>query len=150
MSTHASHHMLANLAEHQRDKEALALQELTNYREKLRKIIQQSSIQIKILQQQRDKKIERGAQAFELMLLEESLSEHQLHISDVSCEMMALDIAIKQQKKKWSNQHKKLKVHEKLHQQHQRKMEAVLRQKTQVSQDEQYTTRLMQKQKVSP
>ncbi len=139
-----SHQMLSHLAEYKRDKEAIALKELTNYRIKLEHIIQQSSVQLTVLQQQRDMKISGGAKAAEIMLLEQSLYEHQLHISDVSCEIVALDLAIKQQKEKWINQHKKLKVHERLHQDQQRKINLTLQQKKQFAQDEQFASSMVQ------
>ncbi|HIP07923.1 MAG TPA: hypothetical protein EYG66_08710 [Mariprofundaceae bacterium] len=144
-----SHQMLSHLAEHKRDKEAVALQDLTEYRSKLEQMKQQSSSQLTVLQQQREAKISHGAEAAELMLLEQSLQEHRLRIAEVNCELAALDIAIKQQKEKWVAQHNKLKTHEKLHQKQQRKITAVLRQKTQLAHDDQFASTMVQQERMS-
>ncbi len=149
MSHAASHQLLSHIAEHKRDKEGKALQHLTTYRATLLQVVQQSSMQLAILQEQREHKIAQGAQASELMLLEQSLLEHQQHIHEVTCELATLDKAIQQQKKKWAEAHKKLKAHEKLHQQLQRKAKCLLNQKHQAAQDDQFSAYRIRKQRVS-
>jgi flagellar biosynthesis chaperone FliJ len=144
-----SHQLLSDIAKQRRDKESKALHQLTTYRATLDKMIQQSSTQLSVLQKQRDIKVSRGAQAAELILLEQSLCEHQQHIHEVTCELAALDMAIKQQKKKWVEAHKTLKSHEKLHQQLQRKAKHLLNQKQQMIQDDQFSASLLHKKRVS-
>lgn len=149
MSQQTSHQLLSHIAEHRRDKEGKALQQLTTYRATLSQAVKQSSMQLAVLREQRDNKVARGAQASELILLEQSLFEHQQHIHEVTCELAMLDEAIQQQKQKWAQAHKKLKAHEKLHQQLQRKAKHMLNQKHQAIQDDQFSAHMMRKQRVS-
>ncbi|MDX8380782.1 MAG: hypothetical protein R8M14_01565, partial [Ghiorsea sp.] len=88
MNKPSPHQLLANIAEHKRDKEADALQQLTTYRAKLVSIIEQSQNQVTILLTQRDIKVAQGVEALELLLLEESVFEHQQYILDVNSELM--------------------------------------------------------------
>jgi len=144
-----SHQLLSDIAEQRRDKESKVLQQLTTYRATLDQVIQQSFTQLSVLKKQRDIKVARGAQAVELMLIEQSVLEHQQHIHEVTCELETLDMAIKQQKRKWVNAHKKFKSHEKLHQQLQRKAKHLLNQKEQMIQDDQFSANMMYKRRVS-
>jgi len=149
MNKPSPHQLLANIAEHKRDKEADALQQLTTYRAKLVSIIEQSQNQVTTLLGQRDIKVAQGVEALELLLLEESVFEHQQHILDVNSELMVLDEAISQQKKKWRAAHKLFKAHEKLDQQAKRKSELLVNQKTQRTQDDQFVASMMRKRRAS-
>jgi len=149
MSKPSPHQLLAHMAEHKRDKEADALQQLTTYRAKLVSIIEQSKNKLATLLAQRDLKVTQGVDAMELILLEESVFEHQQHILEVNGELLILDEAIAQQKKKWGAAHKLFKAHEKLDQQAQRKSELLFNQKTQRTQDDQFVASMMRKRRAT-
>ncbi len=149
MRERSPHQLLAELSKHKRDKEVDALQQLTNYRVKLTQIIKQSSLQLKVLQGQRDIRVDRGTGAAELLMLEQSIFEHQQHIASVSCELTTLDVAIKQQKLKWAKEHKKMKAHEKLQQQLQHQLKMKHHQKNQRVLDDQFSSKMLQQQSVT-
>ncbi len=149
MKERSPHQLLAKLSQHKRDKEAATLEQLTHYQAKLIQIIKQSSLQLKVLQGQRDIQIDRGTEAVELLMLEQSISEHQQHISSVSCELTTLDVAIKQQKIKWTKEHKKMKAHEKLQEQLQHQWELKRNQKNQRALDDQFSSKMLQQQRVA-
>lgn len=149
MKNKSPHQLLSHISEHRRDVEAEALKELSTYRSTLTNIIEQSSAQLVVLKQQRDFKTEHGAQAMELLMLEQSLGEHQQHIYEVSCEIAALDLAIVEQKKKWATEHKKYKSHEKLYEQFKQKAEKNMHHKTQMMQDDNFAAAMVRKRQVS-
>ncbi|MDX8380668.1 MAG: hypothetical protein R8M14_00990, partial [Ghiorsea sp.] len=64
-------------------------------------------------------------------------------------ELMVLDEAISQQKKKWRAAHKLFKAHEKLYQQAKRKSELLVNQKIQRTQDDQFVASMMHKRRAS-
>jgi len=149
MNRPSPHQLLSHIAEHKRDKEGDALQQLAIYRAKLVEIIRQSHGQLIILQQQRDNKISQGVEALELILLEQSAVEHQQLVFEVNGELRALDEAIAQQKKKWRAAHKLFKAHEKLDEQSKHKHELLLNQKTQRTQDDQFVATMMRKRRAT-
>jgi len=140
--THSPHKLLSQVFKHKRDAESDILQQLTTYQETLSNILKQTQVQFSVLQNQRELKMNNGAQATELMMIEQSLSEHQQHINEVGCELNTLELAIKQQKKKWIDQHKKCKAHEKMQQQVEYKEKFSLDQKRQANLDETYSSTL--------
>jgi len=144
--SYSPHQTLANISEHRRDVEGVALKELTAYRSTLMNNMKQSSLQLNILREQREKRITQGSRVDKLLMLEQSLNEHQIHIQDITCELAALDIAIRQQKKKWSDAHKKHKSHEKLHDKLQKKAERMMGQKLQMMQDDQFSAKMVKQQ----
>ncbi len=149
MKNKSPHQLLAHISEHRRDVEAETLKQLTDYKNTLVNIIKQSTAQLVMLKQQRDFKTEHGAQAMELLMLEQCLVEHQQQIHEVNCEIAALDIAIAEQKKKWTTAHKKYKSHEKLDEQFKLKAEKQKDQKIQMIQDDNFAAAMVNKRQVS-
>ncbi len=148
MSKHSPHQLLAEIAEQKRDKESQILRELNQHHTELMyKQVSRSEQRAKLIAQY-EQIMQQGATATVLSMLVQSIDESEQALVDLSCELAALDIAIRQQKEKWIVAHKKFKSHEKTHQQTQRKTKKMLHQKAQLLQDEQFATKVF-KQEVS-
>ncbi|MDX8383894.1 MAG: hypothetical protein R8M45_07420 [Ghiorsea sp.] len=111
----SAHGLLSRIAQQKRDKEAEVLVQLNEYRGKLAHIIQQSEQDACALQVQHESKLEHGAQAVELMMMDQSIAEHRQRVFEVRFEMGELDKAIAQQRQKWAVHHKKHVAHDKMH-----------------------------------
>ena len=110
-----AHGLLSRIAQQKRDKEADVLLQLNTYREKLSRIIQQSEHDVSALQVQHESKLARGAQAVELMMMDQSIAEHRQRILEVRFERGELDKAIAQQRQKWAEHHKKHVAHDNMY-----------------------------------
>ncbi|MDX8387004.1 MAG: hypothetical protein R8M46_00525 [Ghiorsea sp.] len=146
--SHSPHQLLSQVSEHKRDAEGDILQQLTTYRVRLVKIIKTSETECTMLRKQREIKMDQGTDATELMMLEQSLNEHVQQIHEVSCEIETLDVAITQQRKKWAEQHKKHKAHEKMHHEITTKEKRTANQKLQKSLDDQFSSKVFAKSRV--
>jgi len=144
----SAHKLLARVSEHKRDVEGDVLKQLTTYKATLQMNMAQSKAACEELQTQKESQLKNGAHAFELLMLEQSMSEHIRTINDLTCEVAALDLAIKQQKKKWADQHKKHKAHEKMHDQFESKEKRMTEHKIQATMDDQFSAQMFAKGKV--
>ncbi len=147
-SASSSHLLLSQVSESKRDVEAEALSQLTEYRTKLVRMFEQAGLQKEQLIKERELQMRDGAQATELMMLEQSMLEYQQQVDDIQRDILALDLAISQQRKKWAKQHKKHKTHEGMHHKLQKKAKQAAEQKHQKDMDDQFSSRLFAKNKV--
>lgn len=116
--TRSPHQLLSQVSEHKRDKESEVLQQLTDYRVELETKMNHAIQMRASLEAKRVTNMEHGAQATELLMLEQATQEQRLRIYEVSCEIAALNKAIEAQRKKWAEHHKKCKAHETMAQKH--------------------------------
>jgi len=142
MMTRSPHQLLSQVSEHKRDKESDILKQLTDYRIELNAKMNHAIQKRATLEAQRVSNMEHGAQATELLMLEQATQEQRLRIYEVSCEIAALDKAIEEQRKKWTEQHKKCKAHETMAQKHAHTIQRKQEQTQQNVLDDQYSAKM--------
>lgn len=139
----ATHKLMSSLTEQQSDAAADTLKKLTDYRGKLTHIIRQSQAQHQALLAQRDQHVEVGAEAMALMMIEQSLMEHQQHMQEVGEELALLDVAIQEQRQKWAVIYQKHQAHEKMGNNIEKQERRVMERKKQKVADGQFSARMV-------
>ena len=143
-----THKLLSQVSENKRDIEADALQKLVSYRLEQVAVYEAASAKRDDLLQQRELQMNAGTQVSELAMLEQCLFEQTTLMNEVEKDILALDLAIYQQKKKWSAQHKKHKRHEEIYKKIEKKEKLMLEQKQQKVMDDQFSQTRFAKGKV--